>query len=298
MIPWRPPTPKLPEWAAGRRGGKEWIERLALVSGPRRVGKSYLVDLLAEAAGGVRYQAITGLPAVQIADFGRALGGWLGVSRLKHLDKAFVAIDELPYLLETSPELPGLLQRYVDEGEGPPLILAGSALSVMSGLTDAKAPLFGRASVVVVPERFGGRDLARLWRLDDPAAALWVDAVLGGLPGYRPLVAAPKKNRDKWMTLEVLAPGSPLLDSAEAALATVSEPSPLRGVYRSILAAIASGERTFSAIARVAGLESGALSRPLAGLSDAGLVERIPDPLRSRRDATTSLTPTFASGST
>ncbi|MDP9133864.1 MAG: helix-turn-helix domain-containing protein, partial [Actinomycetota bacterium] len=38
------------------------------------------------------------------------------------------------------------------------------------------------------------------------------------------------------------------------------------------------------AISRVAGLPSGALSRPLAALERAGLVERIPDLLRARRD--------------
>jgi uncharacterized protein len=58
----------------------------------------------------------------------------------------------------------------------------------------------------------------------------------------------------------------------------------LRGVYRAILGAIAAGERAFGAISRVAGLPSGALSRPLAALQRAGLVERVPDPLRARRD--------------
>lgn len=85
------------------------------------------------------------------------------------------------------------------------------------------------------------------------------------------------------MVEEVLAPSSPLLDAAEADLAGVPDPPALRGVYRAILAALAAGERTFSAISRVAGLPSGALSRPLAALQRAGLVERIPDPLRPRR---------------
>ncbi len=86
------------------------------------------------------------------------------------------------------------------------------------------------------------------------------------------------------MVEEVLAPGSPLLDVAEADLADIPDPPALRGVYRAILAAIAAGERTFSAISRVAGLPSGALSRPLAALVRAGLVVRVADPLRARRD--------------
>lgn len=271
-------------------------QRLAIVYGPRRVGKSFLLDAVCEAAKGCRYQAITGVAATQLADFGRELGGWLGagplsidgwadaLDRLTRVELPFLALDELPYLTEVTPELPSLLQRYVDAGDGPALILAGSALSVMSDLIEARAPLYGRAAAVVVPAPLTGRDLAALWATGDPLDALWVDAALGGLPGYRPLVDPPGKDRDKWMIEEVLAPGSPLLDAAEADLANVPELPALRGVYRAILAAIAAGDRTFSAISRVAGLPSGALSRPLATLQRAGLVERVTDPLRSRRD--------------
>jgi len=283
------------EWVALAR----FVERrqgLAVVYGPRRVGKSFLLDALCEAAGGYRYQSIAGSAATQLADFGRALGEWLGagalglegwadaLERLTRLDAPFVALDELPYLTEVTPELPSLFQRYVDDAAGPPLILAGSALSAMSDLVEAQEPLYGRAGAVVVPAPLVGADLAALWGTRDPLGALWVDAALGGLPGYRPLIAPPGPERDVWMTEEVLAPGSPLLDAAEADLANVPEMQALRGVYRAILAAIAAGERTFSSISRVAGLPSGALSRPLTALQQAGLVERVVDPLRARRD--------------
>ena len=283
------------EWAALERF-VERRQRLAVVYGPRRVGKSFLLDALCEAAGGYRYQAIAGVAATQLDDFGRELGDRLGVGplrldgwadaldRLGRLDMPFVALDELPYLTEVAPELPSLLQRYVDAAAGPSLILSGSALSVMSDLVEARAPLYGRAGAVVVPTPLAGVDLAALWRTRDPLSALWIDAALGGLPGYRPLVEAPGAERDTWMIEEVLASGSPLLDAAEADLAGIPDPPALRGVYRAILAAIAAGERTFSAISRVAGLPSGALSRPLAALQRAGLIERVPDPLRARRD--------------
>ncbi len=269
---------------------------LAIVYGPRRVGKSFLLDAMCDAAGGRRYQAITGVAATQLADLGRMLGEWLGagplsidgwadaLDRLARVELPFVAIDELPYLTEVTPELPSLLQRYIDAGEGPALILSGSALSVMADLVEARAPLYGRAAAVVVPAPLAGRDLAALWESDEPLTTLWIDAALGGLPGYRPLVEPPGKNRDRWMVDEVLAPGSPLLDAAEADLANVPALPALRGVYRAILAAIAGGDGSFAAISRVAGLPSGALSRPLATLQRAGLVERVPDPLRSRRD--------------
>jgi len=283
------------EWTSLERF-VERRQRLAVVYGPRRIGKSFLLDGLCDAAGGYRYQAIAGVAPTQLVDFGRELGGRLGagplrldgwadaLDRLARLDVPFVALDELPYLTEAAPELPSLLQRYVDAAAGPPLILAGSALSVMSELVEARAPLYGRAAAIVVPAPLAGPDLAALWETRDPLSALWIDAALGGLPGYRPLVAPPGRRRERWMVEEVLAPGSPLLDAAEADLAGMPDPPALRGVYRAILAAIAAGERSFSAISRVAGLPSGALSRPLAALQRAGLVERVPDPLRARRD--------------
>jgi len=283
------------EWSTFERFADR-RQRLAVVYGPRRVGKSFLLDAVCKAAGGHRYQAITGVAATQLADFGRALGDWLGagplsidgwadaLDRLARVEIPFVALDELPYLSEVTPELPSLLQRYVDAGEGPSLILSGSALSVMSDLVEARAPLYGRAAAVVVPAPLAGGDLSALWGARDPLGTLWVDAALGGLPGYRPLVEPPGADRDAWMVEEVLAPGSPLLDAAEADLANVPELPALRGIYRAVLTAIAAGERTFSAISRVAGLPSGALSRPLATLQRAGLLERVQDPLRGRRD--------------
>ncbi len=236
------------------------------------------------------------MAATQLADFGRELGEVLGagplrleswadaLDRLSRLDLPFLALDELPYLVEATPELPSLLQRYVDAGAGVPLILAGSALSTMSELVEGRAPLYGRAAAVVVPAPLAGPDLSALWETPEPLGALWVDAALGGLPGYRPLVAPPGRRRQRWMVDEVLAPGSPLLDAAAANLAEVPDPPALRGVYRAILGALAAGERTFGAISRVAGLPSGALTRPLAALQRAGLVERVPDLLRARRD--------------
>jgi uncharacterized protein len=271
-------------------------QRLAVVYGPRRIGKSYLLDALCEGVEGRRYQAIAGVRGTQLDDFGNALGSWLGagplrlagwadaLDRLAHTDVPLVVIDELPYLTETAPELTSLLQRYVDAKEGPPLVLAGSSLSTMAELVAPRAPLFGRSAAVVVPAPFAGHDLAELWRVDDPVGALWVDAAVGGLPGYRPLLGPPGDDLDGWMVDEVLAPSSPLLEAAEAALVEVPDISP-RGLYRAILGAIAAGHRTFSAVARVAGLPSGALSRPLAALERAGLVTRVADPLRSRRDA-------------
>ncbi len=282
------------EWGALDR----WLtrrHRLAVVYGPRRAGKSFLLQHFTEAVGGRRHQAVTGTSVAQLDDFGRALGEWFGsgplrldgwadaLERIGRLDAPVVVIDELPYLTEAAPELVGMLQRHVDAGVGPSLVFCGSSLSTMAELVAPRAPLFGRAEAVVVPTPFQGPVLGELWGVTDPRRLLWIDAALGGLPGYRPLLDRPGRDLDRWMVEEVLAPSSPILDAAEAALVDLSGVSN-RGLYRSVLAAIAAGNRSFANIARVAGVAATALTRPIAALERAGLVVRIADPVRSRRD--------------
>lgn len=116
-----------------------------------------------------------------------------------------------------------------------------------------------------------------------PAHAVGRRSPRRSAPGYRPLLDPPRGALDRWMVEEVLAASSPRLDAAEAGLSEVSEVN-TRGVTRSILAAIAEGNRSFANMARVAGVGTGALSRPLAALERAGWVVRIVDPLRSKRD--------------
>jgi len=276
---------------------ERFVERgpgLGVVYGARRVGKSFLLDCYADAVGGWRYQAVGGTAAVQLADFGRSLGERLGVgalavrdwddalTRLDQLGDALVVLDEYPYLRDAVPELDGVLQRYADRNQRGGLILCGSALSTMQALVEPRSPLYGRASMVLVPGPLTGRDLCALWGIDRADQALWVDAALGGFPGYRPLLRAPR-SLDRWMIDEVLSAASPLLDAAEAMLALV--PEPVNGqLPRSILSAIAAGQRTFAGIGRFTGTPATSLSRPLRTLERAGLVARVPDPLRNRRD--------------
>jgi uncharacterized protein len=268
--------------------------RFGVVYGPRRVGKSYLLNAFVTATGGWRYQAIGGTSHAQLADFGQMLGEFLKVgdlrisdwrdalNRIATLDVPVVVIDELPYLLEQVPELPGLLQRHVDKGIGPSLIVCGSAIGTMVELVESKAPLYGRSAMTLVPKPFSGAALAELWGTTKPAETFWVDCALGGLPGYRSLLSSPK-SLDNWMVRTVLAPSSPLLDVGEILVNEVAQHAP-RAVSLSILRSVAAGNRTATRIATGAGIAVTALPRPLRALERAGLVLRVPDVLRDRRD--------------
>lgn len=67
-------------------------------------------------------------------------------------DRRFtLCLDEFPYLVEQSPELPSILQKLIDEKSLKyNLVLCGSSQNMMYGLfLDAAAPLYGRADEIM-----------------------------------------------------------------------------------------------------------------------------------------------------
>lgn len=282
--------------------------RLAIVRGRRRQGKSYLLRRLTHATNGFYFQAVEEEKSQALAGFGAALGehlqvpggrlaieSWEGALRaLEGLPTdrgpAVVILDEFPYLLNHAPELPSLVQRFIDrtrESDSPVrLILCGSALSVMAGLLEGSQALRGRASSDIVVRTFDYRTAAEFWEISDPAAALLVHAVMGGTPGYRDLLPAkpPKRATEfaRWLAAGPLNPASALFREDDYLLTEERSLSD-RALYHSVVAAIASGDSSQGAIARRLGREQRSVQHPLRALEEAGFVLATDDALRSRR---------------
>ena len=281
---------------------------LGLVRGRRRQGKSFLLRRLARAAGGFYYQAVEEERSQALAGFGMALGEHLGVpggrlaldtwdSAIRALGElpaknkpVLVVIDEFPYLLAHSPELPSLLQRAIDQSRdgGAPirLVLCGSALSAMAGLLTGTQALRGRASLDVVIRTFEYRTAAAFWKIDDAATAFVVHAVLGGTAGYRDLLSAtvPRRAADvaPWLAAGPLNPASALFREDDYLLTeerTLSD----RALYHSVVTAIADGNTTQATIAAALGREQRAVQHPLRALEESGFISRTDDALRARR---------------
>jgi uncharacterized protein len=293
----------------------EWAEltafvnepsRLGVVWGPRRAGKSVLLAALAEAAGGLYVEAVRQDAALSLTDIGVAVGARAGVGPVRYgtwseaLDGllslpncAVVVLDEFGYLCEVSPELPSIIQRAIDRGRRSKaantnphtrLVLCGSAIAQISHLLDRDQPLFGRAQLAQVVDAFDFRTAASYWGLaKNPRLAVLVHATLGGLPGYRDVVTDSPTSLDdfdEWITSRVLTPASPLLEEDTL----VMQSSGLTAnVYRSILTAVARGDRTPTGIASRTGRTATALARPIERLTEAGLLIQVPDPVRPRR---------------
>lgn len=202
-----------------------------------------------------------------------------------------MVLDELPYLLRHSPELPSALQRLYDDGrnrpDAPPvrLVVCGSALSVMTELLSGTKALRGRATLGLLLRPFDYRQAAAFWGIGDPETALLVHAVVGGTPGYRDLLASAPRTADEfaeWLAEGVLNPSHALFKEADYLL-TEDPRLTDRAVYHSVLTAISGGSTRPAQIGAVVGRDARALTHPLHVLETAGLIHRDDDVLLQRR---------------
>ena len=113
---------------------------------PVREGRVYSFANL----GRETFNGLPGLLADSLPDtYGRALfDRW----RRDAPRGSVLVVDELPYLVESSPELPSVIQRIVDglRTEGKKIILAGSSQRMMQGFVLKQSePLYGRAREIM-----------------------------------------------------------------------------------------------------------------------------------------------------
>jgi uncharacterized protein len=294
--------------------------RLGIVSGRRRHGKSYLLRALTEAVGGLYITAIREegrLPALQrfteaiaahaglrpgtlrLTDWHQVLTNALDVVTRQAATPVLV-IDELPYLLQHSPEVPGILQHLYDEyqhggsGTGARVILCGSAMSVMHELLSGTKPLRGRAVVDLRLGAFDYRSSREFWNIEDPLTALHVHAVLGGAPGYRPIASrpAPGEGFDRWLTSTLLDPGRAVYSRTETEYLLREDPRITQHtLYYDILTAIAHGATTPTKIGSALARQRNAVTHPLDVLESTGYVRREQDILRPRHPVITLTDP-------
>lgn len=100
-------------------------------------------------------------------------------------EKFTLVLDELPYMVKQSPELPSVLQKLIDEkGLKYNLVVCGSSQNMMYGLIlDESSPLYGRADVVM---KFTPIKLPYLQEALNLTAIQAIEeySVWGGVPRY------------------------------------------------------------------------------------------------------------------
>jgi hypothetical protein len=186
-----------------------------------------------------------------------------------------LVFDEFPYLVAAAPELPSVMQRWLDhdaKGASLTVAIAGSSQRMMQGLVlSANAPLFGRANEILalapldvsyVSEAFGG-----ITALEAVAAySAW-----GGVPRYWELARDVEGDVMAQIDRLALDPLGPLHREPDRLLL---EELPPAVETRPLLDAIGSGAHRVSEIAARLGRPATSMARPLERLISMGLIRR------------------------
>jgi len=188
-----------------RRGG------LAVVHGRRRIGKTRLLlewcrrhdglyTVSDESAADVqrRYLArevatrFPGFADVEYPDW-RAVLDRLAQEAARREWRGPIVLDELPYAVASSPELPSVLQRWIDHDAaraGLVVAIAGSSQRMMQGIVlSSSAPLFGRAREILDIPPLPIGTLREALRPSGDRETVELYAAWGGVPRYWELAA-------------------------------------------------------------------------------------------------------------
>ena len=258
---------------------------LVVVYGRRRLGKSTLIKrvlsendvyFLADRSEEQHQRVLLAKVIAQIfPDFDKlTYPDWESIFRAVNYrtDKRFtLCLDEFPYLVEQSPELPSVLQKLVDEKQLKyNLVLCGSSQNMMYGLfLDSTAPLYGRADETI---RLAPIRLPYIQEALNLDAVRTIEeyAVWGGVPRYWEL----RENRsslDDALWRNILSVNGTLYE----------EPIKLfqddvKDIVKTstIMSYIGTGANRLSEIAARCNEPATNLSRPLKKLIDLGFLEK------------------------
>jgi AAA+ ATPase superfamily predicted ATPase len=266
---------------------------LAVVWGRRRIGKTRLLLEWSDRHGGLYTVADQSSASIQLRYFAEAVSqripgfadvdyrDWRGL--LVRLAKEAslidwrgpIIFDELPYLVLSSPELPSVLQHWVDhEAAAANLVVsvAGSSQRMMQGIVlNRAAPLYGRAHEALELQPIAPGFLWQAMRPTSIIELVELYAAWGGVPRYWELAAELEMDTETSINHLVLDPLGPLHQEPDRIL--IEEiPSALE--VRPVLDAIGSGAHRVSEIAGRIGRPATSMSRPLDRLIEMDLVKR------------------------
>ena len=185
---------------------------------------------------------------------------------------ATLCLDEFPYLVKNSPELPSVIQRIVDEKghQNYHLIICGSSQQMMYSLAlDSSSPLYGRSDEIIRIQPMEIHDLKEFLQIT-PREAVAEYGIWGGVPSYweirnqhTHLESAVKRN--------LLDRNGVLYEEPERLFSDEMRTSVQAF---SVLSLIGSGCHRMSEIAGRLGKPATQLSRLLGFLTDLGYIRR------------------------
>ena len=259
---------------------------LIVVYGRRRCGKSTLLRRLVSDKD-IYFAADMREPSLQIEAFAKRIDQIVpGFSTLtypawealfRNLEntlkiKTTICLDEFPYLVKTSPELPSVLQNIVDQRLHNMfnIILCGSSQQMMHSMTlDSASPLYGRSDEVLKIKPMNVAYLKEYLSVSNEEA-IKEFGVWGGVPRYWEIRKSFKSLEEavKYQLINpdgILyeEPGRLFLDEMRTSIQA-----------ESVLSLIGGGSHRISEIGARLGKPATQLSRILSLLIDLGYVRR------------------------
>jgi len=266
---------------------------LVVVWGRRRLGKSRLLTEWCRKHGGIYWVADESAAAIQRRYFAEEIDAvFAGSSSVVYPDWAVLLdrlsssahqsdwhgpliLDEFPYLVATAPELPSILQRWVDrEKRSGGIVLAVSGSSqrmMMNHILNADAPLYGRADEILKIEPLRSGYIRNALPRLRPESALDFYTCWGGVPRYWELAEPFGADHADAVNELVLSPLGVLHDEVDRLL---RQEMPSAVPLRPILDAIGLGAHRSSEIAGRLQTVATSITRQLQQLRDLGYVRR------------------------
>jgi AAA+ ATPase superfamily predicted ATPase len=229
---------------------------LVILSGRRRVGKSFLLRVALTGDRVVHFQAEEQPRPLQLAAFARecselvagaplAFGSWEDAfsfldGQAKSAGPLVTILDEFQYLAQRDAGLVSAVQKWWDrwDHENTPilLVLSGSALTFMAGLLSGAKPTHGRSVYRPFLQPLDYRDAAAFApKSSSPVELVERYAVLGGTPQYQRW--AGDRPLGKVIRDVILSPDAPLHRDPEHLIREedeIREPGPYFGTLEAI----------------------------------------------------------------
>ena len=195
------------------------------------------------------------------------------VALIAENQKVAIFIDELGYILDSTPGFAGILQNAWDHALKPSnvmMAISGSQMGVIQNLFSYTGPLYGRASAVIRLPQLDFSATKEYFPNMTARERVQLYAIWGGVPAYWELLSPNDTLQDNirrsFLRSNMLMQQEPLLLLQDF----LSDPHN----YISILHALASGAVTRTRIATMIGLPEGHMSKYLKVLRGTGFVDR------------------------
>jgi uncharacterized protein len=198
--------------------------------------------------------------------------------QLFHLSRSrrlVVIIDEFPYLVDSVPEVPSLLQKLWDKHKEQSqmfLVLCGSHYHMMhEQFASQQKPLYGRATESLVLDEIAPEELSLFLPRYSAEQIVETYSVIGGVPGYLELW---DDRRPVFRNIEENILSGMTFFSQEATLLIQDEIAEPR-TYLAILEALGANRLTPAELARTTGIAINHIGKYLRNLRDLRLVRRV-----------------------